>query len=178
MDTDEDSLEFRDIIWALIANALAEAQGGHATAISVDVAHDRISVTDDGRGLPIHPHPQSGRPLLEVIMTGARRGPRNTLARLTGACLWVDVEVHRDGELYFQRFEYARPRADLETRGVATRRGTTISCAPAVGEKPRFEDLRDALRTLGEDGCANEVKIRLNDLSEQREATIVIDALP
>ncbi len=111
-------------------------------------------------------------------MTGARRGPRNTLARLTSACLWVDVEVHRDGGLYFQRFEYAQAQGELEHRGIATRRGTTISCAPAVGEKPRFEDLRDALRTLGEDGCASRVKIRLKDLSEQKEATIVIDALP
>lgn len=178
MGTDETSLEFRDIIWALVANALAEAQEGHASAITVEVAHDRVTVTDDGRGLPIHAHPQSGRPLVEVIMTGARRGPRNTLARLTSACLWVDVEVHQDGELYSQRFEYARAHSDLEKRGASARRGTSISCAPAVGVKPRFEDLRDALRTLAEDGCANRVTVRLNDLSEQKEATVVIDALP
>jgi DNA gyrase subunit B len=173
---DEERIEFRDIILALLENALDEAQSGHASAINIELSTDRVKVSDNGRGLPVHSHPQSARPLLEVIMTGARRGPRNTLARLNSACLWVDVEVHRDGGLFFQRFEYARPTTDLESRGTAIRQGTTISCAPAVGEAPSFEDLRDYLRTLSEDAFANTVKIRLQDTRVEQEETIVLDA--
>jgi DNA gyrase subunit B len=173
---DDERLEFRDIILALLENALEEAQSGHASVIGVELGADRVKVSDDGRGLPVHPHPQSARPLVEVIMTGARRGPRNTLARINSACLWVDVEINRDGGLFFQRFEYARPATELEARGSATRSGTTISCAPAVGEAPRFDDLRDYLRTLSEDGFARQVKIRLQDTREKREEIIVIDA--
>jgi DNA gyrase subunit B len=54
-------IEFRDVAQALLGNALREAEEGHCTTIAVEVSDDAVRVTDDGRGLPVHPHPRSGR---------------------------------------------------------------------------------------------------------------------
>ena len=172
----EDRFEFRDIVVALLDNALVEAQAGRCQEIEVELGDDAVRVTDDGIGLPVHAHPQSGRALVEVIMTGPRRGPRNTLAKLTAACAWLDVEVNTDGALWFQRFEFARPATELERRGAATRQGTTITCAPINGEPPSFEDLRDYLRRLAEEGLKRPVKIRLLDRRAGRDETIQVEA--
>lgn len=172
---DDDRFEFRDVILALVSNALAEAHAGHCQVIDIELLVGVVRVTDDGRGLPVHSHPQSGRSLVEVIFTGPRRGPRNTLARVTNSCLWLDAEIHRDGELWFQRFEYGLPKIDLEHRGTAVRRGTTITCAPVAGTAPTFEELRDYLRSLTGETVGNTVKIRLRDSrAEAREETIVL----
>ncbi len=172
---DDDRFEIRDVILALVSNALAEAQAGHCTTIDVELLVGVVRVTDDGRGLPTHPHPQSGRSLVEVIFTGPRRGPRNTLAQITGSCLWVDVEIHRDGELWFQRFEYGQPTTELERRGSAVRRGSTITCAPVAGQAPTFEELLDYLRSLTGEVVGSPVKIRVRDSRQDaREETIVL----
>ena len=125
--------EFTHVVHALLQNALDEAVRGHCRVIDVELASNAVRVSDDGRGLPIHPHPRSGRPLVEVILTGARRGPKNTLARVNAHCLWLEVEIHRDGTLWFQRYEFARSLAEPQRRGSATHRGTTFTCAPVSG---------------------------------------------
>jgi DNA gyrase/topoisomerase IV subunit B len=168
-------ITFTEVAHALLRNALREAAEGHCTTITVEVSDDAVRVTDDGRGLPVHPHPRSGRPLAEVILTGPRRGPVNTLARVNTHSLWLEVEVHRDGEVWGQRYEFATPLRTLEKRGPSTRRGTTIACAPAVGDPPAFDALRTFLReaTVREGGPIK-VKVRLRDLREARDETIVI----
>jgi DNA gyrase/topoisomerase IV subunit B len=177
MEPRVEPMTFRDVVVALVANATDEARAGRCTAIGLEVGDDAVRVTDDGPGLPLQPHPRSGRPLLEVILTGPRRGPVNTLARVNASCLWLEVEVHKDGELWFQRHELALPGADLAKKGAAVRRGTTITCAPALGSAPPFEALRELVREAtrpGPDGLAPRVKVRLRDLRVSRDETIVI----
>jgi len=168
-----DALDPSDVLRALLENSLAEAEAGHCAAIAVEVSDDAIRVCDDGRGLPVHPHPTSGRSLLEVIMTGPRRGPKNTLARVNASALWLEVEVHRDGQLWFQRYEYARPATPLHRKGSAIRRGTTLTVAPARGETPGFEALRDQIRAATAEARASGLKVRLRDHRVAREETIV-----
>lgn len=175
LEPEQEAIGFPGVVLALLDNALAEARAGHCTAIAAEVFDDAVRVSDNGRGLPLQPHPRSGRPLLEVILTGPRRGPRNTLARVNHGSAWVEVEVHKDGDLWFQRYELALPVGPLVRRGNATRRGTTISCAPIVGEPPRFEALRAEVRRLIERSpSALKVKLRLCDRRESREETIVV----
>ncbi len=136
-DRVSDALDFTEATLALLDNALDEAVAGHAARIEVVVTPETVSVTDDGRGLPVHPHPQSGRPLLEVILTGPRRGPRNTLARLNAGCLWVEVEVEREGARWRQRYEMALPAGAVAREGAADGGGTRVTCAPASGAPMR-----------------------------------------
>lgn len=169
-------IEFKEVAHALLRNALQEAAAGHSSTISVEVSDDAVRVSDDGRGLPVHPHPRSGRPLAEVILTGPRRGPVNTLARVNAHSVWLEVEVHRDGGTWTQRYDFAHPTTALEQRGPSSKRGTTIACAPALGEAPPFEALRALVReAMAREGAPLQVKVRLRDLREPaRDETIVL----
>jgi DNA gyrase subunit B len=169
-------LEFRDVVRALLDNSLDEVEAGRCTAIAVDVYDDAVRVSDNGRGLPVHPHPRSGRPLVEVILMGPRRGPRNTLARVNADCLWLEVEVHRDGVLWFQRHELAQPTVALHRKGAATRpQGTAISCAPGRGSAPSFDEVCELVRARGAVGPeGREARVRIRDYREARDETIVL----
>lgn len=171
-----EGIEFREVARALLHNALREAQEGRCGAIVVEISDDAVRVTDDGRGLPVHPHPGSGRPLAEVILTGPRRGPVNTLARVNANSTWLEVEIHSDGQRWAQRYEFALPTTPLEHKGATTRQGTTIACAPALGAAPAFDDLRAFVRETAMEKAmkATKVRIRLRDLREARDETIVI----
>lgn len=169
---DDDRIEFRDVILALLDNAITEAQAGHGRRIEIELEGGTLRISDDGRGLPVHEHPQSARSLTEVIFTGPRRGPRNTLARLNGACLWLEVEVQRDGGLWYQRFDYALPQAPLERRGVANQTGTRIACEPVAGEPPPFGDLVEYVQSLEDDDLAGPIEVVIRDASEDCEETV------
>ncbi len=153
-----DALDFRGAALALLENALDELAGGHAREVELELGAETIRVRDDGRGLPVHAHPQSGRPLLEVILTGPRRGPRNTLARLNAGCLWLEVSVERAGERWRQRYELALPAGPPERVGAATGSGTTVTCAPSRGAPPALEELERAVRARA--GLRGVVRLR------------------
>lgn len=167
-------MEFAEVAQALLSNALREAQEGRCGTIFVEVSDDAVRVTDDGGGLPVHPHPRSGRPLAEVILTGPRRGPVNTLARVNANSAWLEVETHTDGQRWTQRYEFALPTTPLENRGATPRQGTTIACAPAIGSPPAFDDLRAFVRETSTGLREVKVRVRLRDLREARDETIVI----
>ncbi|MCO5171072.1 MAG: hypothetical protein M9894_32510 [Planctomycetes bacterium] len=170
-------IDFAAAAEALLRNALHEAREGRCARIEVEVSADTLRVTDDGPGLPVHPHPRSGRPLTEVILTGPRRGPTNTLARLNAHCTWLEVEVHVDGERWTQRYELALPMGPLERRGPTSRRGTTIACAPVLGAPPALDDLRALLRALSaEPGPPPRVEVRLRDLREPAGGETIVMA--
>jgi DNA gyrase/topoisomerase IV subunit B len=173
MEPSSEPIEFDAVVRALLVNALEEAKAGHAAEVAVELGDDAVRVTDDGRGLPIHAHPQSGRPLVEVILTGPRRGPANTLARVNAHCLWLEVETHAGGATWFQRYEAAKPEADL-VRRAAARRGTAITAAPALGGPPSFEALRDLAREALYQVQVPKVRLRLKDARSARDETITV----
>lgn len=169
------AIDFPGVVQALVANALTEARAGHATAVEVEVSADAVAVSDDGRGLPIHAHPQSGRPLVEVILTGPRRGPVTTLARVNAHSLWLEVEVHADGACWAQRYDLAVPAGALERRGPSRRRGTRLACAPLRGAAPTLAGLRELVRAASrEAGPGAEVRVRLRDARAGLDETIVV----
>lgn len=169
----QEQVDFEGVVRALLRNALREAKEGHAAEVAVEVGDDAVRVTDDGRGLPVHAHPQSGRPLVEVILTGPRRGPANTLARVNAHCLWLEVETHAGGATWFQRYEAAKPEADL-ARKAGARRGTAITAAPALGAPPPFEALRDLAREALSAEQVPKVRLRLKDARTARDETITV----
>lgn len=170
-----ETLDFAAVTRALLRNALHEAREGRCGRIEVEVSSDAVRVDDDGPGLPVHPHPRSGRPLAEVILTGPRRGPVNTLARVNAHCTWLEVEVHTGSERWGQRYEFALPTRPLERRGPSARQGTTIVCAPALGAPPGLDDLRALVKDLwAEPGPPPRVEVRLRDLREPGDETVVL----
>ncbi len=131
----------------VIDNAMDEAVAGHANRIEVHFAEDgTLSVTDNGRGIPVDPHPKfKDKSALEVILTTLHAGGKfsdkvyETSGGLHGVGVSVvnalaerlDVEVARDKQLYTQSFERGRPVTKLTKAGKApNRRGTTVSFRP------------------------------------------------
>ncbi|MFN8831255.1 MAG: DNA topoisomerase IV subunit B [Labrys sp. (in: a-proteobacteria)] len=131
----------------VIDNSMDEAVAGHATFIEVDLTADGfIAVTDNGRGIPVDPHPKfPSKSALEVIMTTLHAGGKfdskvyETSGGLHGVGVSVvnalsetlEVEVARGRELYRQRFRRGTPLGPLEHVGPApNRRGTRVRFKP------------------------------------------------
>jgi topoisomerase-4 subunit B len=131
----------------VLDNAMDEAVAGHATRIEVTLeAGNRLTITDNGRGIPVDEHPKyPGKSALEVIFTMLHSGGKfsgkayDTSGGLHGVgvsvvnALSVDtlVEVALNRELYRQRFSQGHAQGPIEKVGAApNRRGTTVSFVP------------------------------------------------
>lgn len=142
-------LDYQGALEAVLQNAFDQARD-HGGAIEVELNPEGwFRVRDEGEGLPVHPHPFSKRPLIEVILMGARRGPRNSMAQVSSSSLWLEAEVLREGRRYRQRYEFAKPTGPLEDLGPAPGHGTVLRLCPATGAPPSFPALVDELRELG-----------------------------
>ncbi|MBZ9770948.1 MULTISPECIES: DNA topoisomerase IV subunit B [Mesorhizobium] len=145
----------------VIDNSMDEAVAGHATFIDVELSADGyLAVTDNGRGIPIDPHPKFKKPALEVIMTTLHSGGKfdskvyETSGGLHGVGVSVvnalsdhlEVEVARGRQLYRQKFSRGVPVTGLEQLGeVHNRRGTKIRFHPdeqIFGKGAAFEPAR------------------------------------
>lgn len=145
----------------VIDNSMDEAVAGHATFIDVELSADgHLTVTDNGRGIPVDMHPKFKKPALEVIMTTLHSGGKfdskvyETSGGLHGVGVSVvnalsdhlEVEVARGRQLYRQRFSRGVPVTGLEQLGeVHNRRGTKIRFHPdeqIFGKGAAFEPAR------------------------------------
>jgi topoisomerase-4 subunit B len=145
----------------VIDNSMDEAVAGHATFIEVELGADGyVTVTDNGRGIPIDPHPKFKKPALEVILTTLHSGGKfdskvyETSGGLHGVGVSVvaapsdslEVEVARGRQLYRQRFSRGKVLGELEKLGeIHNRRGTKIRFHPDAeifGKNAHFEPAR------------------------------------
>jgi topoisomerase IV subunit B len=142
-----DERAFHHLAAEVIDNSMDEAVAGHANRIEITLeAGNRLSVTDNGRGIPIDPHPKfPGKSALEVIMTTLHSGGKfegkayATSGGLHGVGVSVVnalssetvVEVARNKELFRQSFSRGLAQGELEKLGaVNNRRGTMLSFVP------------------------------------------------
>ena len=146
----------------VIDNSMDEVVAGHANFIKVEFDKDGfVTVTDNGRGMPVDPHPKfKNKSALEVIMTVLHAGGKfnsevyDTSGGLHGVGVSVtnalserlEVEVARGGQLYSQIYVRGKPKNTLQKLGkVNNRRGTKIRFKPdpeIFGEKAEFNALR------------------------------------
>jgi DNA gyrase subunit B len=133
------------LIWEVVDNAIDEALAGYCTEIEVVVHPDlRITVRDNGRGIPVDIHPEERMNTLELVMTKLHAGGKfdHKTYKVSGGLHGVGVsvvnalseeliaEVKRDGKLYRQRFQRGQRTSDLEVVGPAEGTGTTITFLP------------------------------------------------
>ncbi len=158
--TDEKALHH--LFAEVIDNSMDEAVAGHATFIEVELSADgSLTVTDNGRGIPVDPHPKfKDKSALEVIMTTLHAGGKfdskvyETSGGLHGVGVSVvnalsdmlEVEVARGRRLWRQRFSRGAPLGPLEDAGeVHNRRGTRVRFHPdpdIFGKTAAFEPAR------------------------------------
>ena len=132
----------------ILDNAMDEAVAGFATRIEFELSVDDIvTVRDNGRGIPIDPHPKfKNKSALEVIMTTLHAGGKfggkvyDTSGGLHGVgssvvnalSEWLEVEVARERQNHVMRFERGMPAGKLRNTGSVNRRGTIVRFKPDV----------------------------------------------
>jgi topoisomerase-4 subunit B len=178
--TDEKALHH--LFAEVIDNSMDEALAGHATFIEVELHADGfLTVSDNGRGIPVDPHPKfPKKSALEVIMCTLHAGGKfdsevyETSGGLHGVGISVvnalsermEVEVARQGQLYRQIYQRGKPKSSLEKLGkVANRRGTRIRFKPDAeifGGKPTFNPQRLFKMTRAKAYLFGGVEIRWN----------------
>jgi DNA gyrase subunit B len=133
------------LVYELIHNSVDEALAGYCKSIHVKIDLDNsISVSDDGRGIPVEIHPKAQRSTLEVVMTmsgaGAKFDKRSykTSAGLhgigakavTALSEWTEAEVRRGGKVYTQEYERGKPAGEVQEIGVSKQTGTKVTFRP------------------------------------------------
>ncbi|MBA8880289.1 DNA topoisomerase IV subunit B [Phyllobacterium myrsinacearum] len=168
----------------VIDNSMDEAVAGHANFIDIELDENGyLSVTDNGRGIPVDPHPdpkQLGKSALEVIMTTLHAGGKfdsdvyETSGGLHGVGIsvvnalsdHVEVEVARNRRLYRQRFSRGHPLGPIEDVGeVHNRRGTRVTFHPdpeIFGQGAKFDPARLFKMTRSKAYLFGGVEIRWN----------------
>ena len=127
------------LIWEVVDNSIDEAMAGHATTVTLTLLPDnRISVEDDGRGIPVDMHPQTKVSALETVMTTLHAGGKfggggyKVSGGLHGVGVsvvnalskWMRTEVYRDGQIYVQEYQQGKPKKPVATSGTTDKRGT------------------------------------------------------
>ncbi len=134
------------LVYELVYNSVDEALAGFCKNIHVKIDVDgSLSVSDDGRGIPVEIHPEAKRSTLEVVMTTVGAGAKfdkrtyKTSAGLhgmgakavTALSEWVEAEVRRNGRVYTQEYERGKAITSVEEIGASPNRtGTKITFKP------------------------------------------------
>ncbi|MBN2422951.1 DNA topoisomerase (ATP-hydrolyzing) subunit B [Candidatus Woesearchaeota archaeon] len=180
------------LVYEVVDNSIDEALSGFCTAIIVKIHKDnRITVIDDGRGIPVDTHPKYNKSALEVIMTKLHAGGKfdkktyKVSGGLHGVGISVvnalseelDVYVMRDGQIYFQQYEKGKPVSKLKVIGNTEKTGTKIIFKPDIeifqDINFQFEILTSRLRELA--FLNKGIKITLIDERTDKEKTFQYD---
>ena len=133
------------LVYEIVDNAIDEALAGYCKHITVTInPGDSITVTDDGRGIPVDIQPQTGRPALEVVYTVLHAGGKfggggykvsgglhGVGASVVNALSqWLQVRVHKNGNIYQMRFERGHITQEMTIVGTTDKTGTEVTFQP------------------------------------------------
>jgi len=133
------------LVWEVLDNSIDECMGGFADTIKIELLPDnKVSCADNGRGIPVDTHKQTGKSALETVMTTLHAGGKfgGDAYKVSGGLhgvgvsvvnalsTYVRVEVKRDGELYSQEYSRGIPQTKLKKEGKVKGRGTTVIFSP------------------------------------------------
>jgi len=175
------------LVYEVVDNSIDEKMAGFCENIAVAIhADNSVTVSDDGRGIPVGMHKTQKKPAVEVVMTTLHAGGKfdhrsyKVSGGLHGVGVsvvnalshWLEVEVRRDGKVYRQRYEKGQVKSKLIVVGKSKKTGTAVSFKPdkeIFGEKLSFsfDTLSNRLRELA--FLNKGIKIVLKDERTEKE---------
>ena len=148
------------LVYEIVDNSIDEALAGYCTDITVTINPDNtITVTDNGRGIPVDIQPQTGKPALEVVFTILHAGGKfggggykvsgglhGVGASVVNALSeWLEVQVHKNGQIYEMKFSRGKITQEMKIVGQTNHTGTTVTFKP---DPEMFETLEYQYETL------------------------------
>ena len=133
------------LVYEIVDNSIDEALAGYCTDITVTInPGNTITVTDNGRGIPVDIQPQTGRPALEVVFTVLHAGGKfggggykvsgglhGVGASVVNALSeWLEVQVHKNGEIHEMKFSRGKITQEMKVVGRTDHTGTTVTFKP------------------------------------------------
>ena len=180
------------LVYEVVDNAIDEAMAGYCDEIEISIGEDSIvTVKDNGRGIPVDMHKTEKKPALEVVMTSLHAGGKfdKNSYKVSGglhgvgvSCVnalseWLQVEVQRDGRIWFQKYRRGAPAAPMSEKGEIDEEmtGTTVVFRPDPEIFPEmefsFDTLKNRLRELAFLNKGVEITITDERPEKEREQT-------
>ncbi len=181
------------LVYEIVDNSIDEALAGFCTEIVVDINPDNsVTVTDNGRGIPVGIHPTEHIPTVTVVLTvlhaggkfggggykvsGGLHGVGSSVVNALSE--WLEVEVSNGEHVYYQKYERGNPVTELKIIGDTEKTGTKITFKPDgdIFETLEF-DYEVLLKRMREQAFLNKgVKILLTDKRDENPETVTLHA--
>jgi DNA gyrase subunit B len=180
------------LVYEIVYNAIDEAMAGYCTLTEVIIHRDNsVTVTDNGRGIPVDVHPTTNTSALEAVMTklhaGAKFGGHTYMVSsglhgvgasvVNALSVWLRAEVKRQGKIWCQEYKRGTPTCGLKETGVTEDTGTTVTFmadAEIFGEvNYHFDTLCERLKELAY--LNKTLEIQFKDERVDREATFYFE---
>ena len=178
------------LVYEAVDNAVDEALAGYCDSIKIILHSDgSCSVGDNGRGIPVDTHKESGRSAAEVVLTVLHAGGKfeHSAYKVSGGLHgvgisvvnalseWLEIEIRRQGRVWTQRYEYGVPQGDIAAGEKTTKHGTIVRFKPdaKIFEEVlfSFDTLSNRLRELA--FLNKGLKIVIEDERDERSHTFL-----
>jgi DNA gyrase subunit B len=148
------------LIWEVVDNSIDEAMGGNCDSIIIRLLSDNVvTITDNGRGIPVEKHSKTKKSTLETVLTTLHAGGKfggegyKVSGGLHGVGVsvvnalseWLEAEVQRDGGIFVQRYKRGIPQGPVRKQGASKITGTTITFK---ADQEIFKDIEFTWETI------------------------------